>query len=64
MDFLYVLMPEVLWSLGDLIKAKAELAKITGRRVDLVSKKSIQRNHNWLRHKNILSAARIIYVKK
>jgi uncharacterized protein len=61
-DFLYVLMPKVLWSLGDLMKAEEELAKIMGRRVDLVSKKSIQRSHNWLRRKNILSTARIIYI--
>ena len=63
-DFLYVLMPQVLWSLGDLIKAEAELGTITGWRVDLVSKKSIQKSHNWLRRKNILSAARIIYLCK
>jgi predicted nucleotidyltransferase len=44
-DFLYVLIPQVLWSLSDLIKAEAELAEITGRQVDLVSKKSIQTNH-------------------
>ncbi len=63
-DFLYVLIPQVLWSLGDLIRAEAELAKIMGRRVDLVSKKSIQKSHNWLRQKNILSTARIIYAQE
>jgi uncharacterized protein len=63
-DFLYILMPKVLWSLGDLMKAEEELAKIMGRRVDLVSKKSIQRSHNWLRRKNILSTARIIYAQE
>ena len=63
-DFLYVLMPKVLWNLGDLIKAEEELAKIMGRRVDLVSKKSIQRSHNWLRRKNILSTAKVIYAQK
>jgi predicted nucleotidyltransferase len=63
-DFLYLLMLQALGSLGDLIKAEAELANITGRRVDLVSKKSIQKSHTWLRRKNILSTARIIYLQK
>ena len=63
-DFLYILMPNVFWGLADLIKAEDELAKIMGRRVDLVSQKSIQKSHNWLRRKNILSTAKIIYVQK
>ncbi len=63
-DFLYTLMPNTFWGLTDLIKAEEELAELTERRVDLVSKKSIQRNHNWLRRKNILLTARTIYVKE
>jgi uncharacterized protein len=63
-DFLYVLMPEASWEIFDLINAEEELAKIVGRKVDLVSKKVIQQGHNWLRRKNILSTARKIYVKQ
>ncbi len=62
-DFLYTLIPKTFWGLADLIKAEEELAELTERRVDLVSKKAIEQNHNWLRRKNILSTARTIYVK-
>ncbi len=31
-------------------------------RVDLVIKKAIEQSHNWLRRKNILDSAEVIYV--
>ncbi|NJR61018.1 MAG: DNA polymerase subunit beta [Cyanobacteria bacterium CRU_2_1] len=60
-DFLYVLKPDTYWSLRDLLRAEEELAQLLGRKVDLVGKASIEQSHNWLRKRNILSSAKVIY---
>ena len=39
-----------------------ELKTLVGRDVDLISRKGIERSHNWIRRKNILGSARSIYV--
>jgi hypothetical protein len=63
-DFLYVLKPNTHWRLSDLINAEEELAQLLGREVDLVGKASIEQSHNWLRKRNILSSAKVIYDDK
>lgn len=60
-DFLYALKPDTHWSLRDLLQAEEELAQLLGRQVDLVGKMSIEQSHNWLRKRNILSSAKVIY---
>lgn len=60
-DFLYTLKPNTHWSLSDLIHAEEELAQLLDRKVDLVAKASIEHSHNWLRKRNILSSAKVIY---
>lgn len=46
------------------IQMKEELELLLNRRVDLVSKKAIEQSHNWLRRKNILDSAEVIYVAR
>lgn len=60
-DFLYVLKPNTHWSWRDLTQAEAELVQLLDREVDLVAKVSIEQSHNWLRKRNILSSAKVIY---
>ncbi len=60
-DFLYALKPNTHWKLSDLIQAEEELAQLLGRKVDLVGKASVEQSHNWLRKRNILSSAKVIY---
>jgi hypothetical protein len=60
-DFLYVLKPNTHWGLRDLTQAETELAQLLDREIDLVSKVSIEQSHNWLRKRNILSSAKVIY---
>jgi predicted nucleotidyltransferase len=60
-DFLYILKPNTHWGWRDLIQAEEELAQLLSRKVDLVSKVSIEQSHNWLRKRNILSSAKVIY---
>jgi uncharacterized protein len=52
------------WGLMALVKMKDELALIFDRKVDLLTKKSIEQSDNWIRRKEILSTARLIYVKR
>jgi hypothetical protein len=39
-----------------------ELSDLFGRKVDLVSRRAIERSHNWIRRKAILNTAEQIYV--
>jgi predicted nucleotidyltransferase len=48
-------------SLFDYGPMKDELEAMFGRRVDLVSKEGIQESRNWIRKKEILGSARVIY---
>lgn len=41
-----------------------ELEGILDRDVDFVSRRAIERSHNWLRRKEILGTAKIFYVKR
>ena len=51
------------WSLLDHVKMQQELGNIFSRKVDLVSKRAIVRSQNWIRRREILETAKIIYVK-
>jgi predicted nucleotidyltransferase len=48
-------------SLFDYGPMKDDLEAMFGRPVDLVSKEGIQQSRNWIRKKEILGSARVIY---
>lgn len=60
-DILIAFTPESDWSLFDHVKMQQELMTLLQRKVDLVSKRAIERSHNPIRKKNILSTAQVIY---
>jgi len=60
-DFLVSFSPNVTWGLLDHAVMERELAEIVGRPVDLVSRKAVERSHNWIRRKAILESARVLY---
>ncbi len=60
-DLLVVFDPQIKLSLMDLVSIQYELEDLIGRKVDLIEKRSIENSHNWIRRKNILEAAIIIY---
>ncbi|MBE3132120.1 MAG: nucleotidyltransferase domain-containing protein [Acidobacteria bacterium] len=62
-DFLATFTPDARWSLLDETPMEEELSAIIGRPVDLVSRRAIERSHNWIRRKAILESARPIYVE-
>ena len=60
-DVLVELQPTAPKGLSEWIAMQDELEALFGRQVDLVSKRAIQESHNWIRKRNILSTAQVIY---
>jgi len=49
------------WSLLDHIRMQQELQAILQRDVDLVTRRAVEQSQNWIRRKEILSTASIIF---
>lgn len=50
------------WGILELVRMKRELKTLLGREVDLMTKKSIEQSHNWIRRQEILGTAQVVYV--
>ena len=61
-DVLVTFAPDAGWSLFDHVTMQDELKVIFGRKVDLVSRRGVERSQNYIRRKAILSSAQVIYV--
>ena len=48
----------------DLDTIEQQLSKLFNRPVDVVTKRAIEQSHNWIRKKNILDHAQIIYEQR
>ncbi len=60
-DVLVSFAKEANWTLLDHIAMAEELSRLVDRKVDLVSKRAIERSRNWIRREAILAAAEPIY---
>ncbi len=60
-DILVSFVEDADWSLLDHVAMEMELSEIVGRKVDLVSRRGIERSRNWIRKNTILSTAKRIY---
>lgn len=49
------------WSLLDHVRMQQELQAIFQRDVNLVTKRAVERSRNWVRRKEILSTAFVIF---
>lgn len=49
------------WSLLDHIRMQQELQAVFQRDVDLVTRRAVERSRNWIRRKEILSTASVIF---
>ncbi len=49
------------WSLFDQVRMQDQLCGLLGRKVDLVSRRGIERSRNFVRRKAILESAEVIY---
>jgi uncharacterized protein len=63
-DVLVTFAPEAKRGLSETLQMKDELQDIFGRSIDLVIKAAIERSENWLRRKNILESAQVIYAAR
>ncbi len=60
-DVLVSFAPEARWSLFDLVEMENELSQLLKREVDLVEREAVERSPNYIRRKNILQSAQVIY---
>lgn len=60
-DVLVTFAPDAGWTLFNHVDMQDELETLFERKVDLVSKRGIERSRNYIRRKAILSSAQIIY---
>ena len=60
-DFLVKFSPEIKIGIFELYDIEEQLTEMVGRPIDLVFKTSIEKSHNWIRRKNILETAEVIY---
>ena len=61
LDILVSFGPNSDYSLFDMARMEEELEGITGRRVDLISRLAIEQSNNWIRRREILNSARLLY---
>ncbi len=60
-DILVTFMPNIKLSLLDLVDMQYELENLAHRSVDLITKKSVINSTNWIRRKEILNTAQVLY---
>ena len=60
-DILVTFAPGAKWSLLDHVKMEQELAGLFHSRVDLLTKRAVERSPNWILRREILSTAEVIY---
>lgn len=62
-DVLVVFNPDLQYriSLIDVVRMEYELEDLFGRKVDFVDKRSVESDYNWIRRKDILNTAQVIY---
>jgi len=62
-DVMVQFASDVPWGLLELVRMKRELEEMFGRKVDILTKKSIEQSKNWIRRQEILGTARLFYVQ-
>ena len=63
-DVLVTFAPEAKRGLTETLQMQTELRSIFGREVDFIVRAAIERSQNWLRRKNILESAQIVYATR
>jgi predicted nucleotidyltransferase len=61
-DILVSFEDDSTWGLLELARMRNELKTLLGRKVDFLTRKSIEQSHNWIRRQEILETAQSIYV--
>ena len=61
LDVLITFSPDADWGLLDHYRMQQELERLLGREVDLLTRRSVEQSRNWLRRREILSTAQVVY---
>ena len=61
LDVLVAFAPEANWSLLDHIQMEHELSGLLNRKIDLYTKRAVEQSHNWVRRREILETAEVVY---
>jgi uncharacterized protein len=61
LDLLVTFGAEADWGLFDHVRMKRELENLTGRNVDLMTRRAIERSHNGPLRDEILGSARLLF---
>jgi len=62
-DMLVTFAAGTRWGLFEHAQMQQELAALLQRKVDLVSKRALQRSQNWLRRQEILDSAQVLFAE-
>lgn len=60
-DVIVTFDSDATWSLLDHINMEQQLQAILQRKVDLVTKRAVEKSQNWVRRKEILNTASVIF---
>ncbi len=63
-DLLVTFEPDANWGLLEQTTMESELATLLGRKVDLVSRRAVERSTNWIRGQAILESAETLHVAR
>ena len=61
LDVLVTFSADANWGLLDHHRMKEELEMLLGREVDLLTRRAVEQSRNWLRRREILSTAQVVY---
>jgi len=61
LDVLVTFAPGAEWGLLDQVRMEQELAGLLGCKVDLLTKRAVERSSNWILRREILGTAEVVY---
>jgi predicted nucleotidyltransferase len=61
LDVLVAFAPGAEWGLLDHVRMEQELAGLLGCKVDLLTKRAVERSSNWILRREILGTAEVVY---
>jgi len=63
-DVLVTFSPEAEWGLLDHVQMQQELQVLFHRKVDLISRRALERSRNWLLRREILNTAEMLFPQR
>ena len=61
LDVLVTFSPDAHWGLLDHYQMEQELVTMLNRKVDLLTRRAVEKSRNWMRRQEILSTAEVVY---